>query len=61
VKVISNFLQQFVQQEVVLQYGKQYEIRKDEIFKNFKNYPYPKKVGYWFLRGNDLFLVVNDD
>jgi hypothetical protein len=57
---VSNFLEKCVEDKIKSIYGDNFTVKKDRVLKNFKTYPYPKDVGYWFVRDNDLFLVIDE-
>lgn len=60
VKIVPLFLETLVNTEVKKEYGEEYFAKNGNIYFKPKTYPYDKKVGYWFFKENDLFLVVTD-
>jgi hypothetical protein len=60
VKLFSFFLKEHVQKKVRETYGDECFVAQDKIYRTFQTYPYPKEAGYWFIKDNDLFVVMHD-
>jgi hypothetical protein len=59
-KIVKGFLNPLVQTKVKEAFGDDYAIKGDKIVQTFATYPWPKEVGHWFIRENDLYLVKHD-
>lgn len=55
------FLTDIVNGKIKEIYGERYFIKGNEIFYKPKTYPYDQKVGHWFLKDDDLYMVINND
>lgn len=60
-KVVNSFLLVPVLEEVKKIYGDRAGLGPNNtIINSFEKYPYPKTIGYWFVKDNDLYMVVKD-
>lgn len=60
-KVVHNFAIASVIEEIHKVYGNRAGVGPNNtIVNSFENYPYPKTIGYWFIKDNDLYMVVED-
>lgn len=60
VTIVPLVLEEVADKEVKKLYGESYYSKGGKIYFKPKNYPYDKRVGYWFLKDNDLFMVRTD-
>lgn len=61
VKIVYKSLESIADTEIKKAYGDSYYAKHGNIYFKPKTYPYDKKVGTWFFKDNDLYMVMNDD
>lgn len=54
------FLQEHIKICIKKKLGDNYTIKDNYIEKNYPNYPYPKRVGHYFIKDDDLYMVINE-
>lgn len=54
------FLNEYIKTMIREKLGTSYTVKDNYIEKTFPNYPYPKRVGHFFIKDDDLYIVLQE-